>query len=145
MKNYEIVDLILPEGYDKEEAKKELNKKYTKLFMDDEVLILLGDWLENNASKYLKELDAIENLPPKYDRVFWEQVIELNEENFDKISIRLEFSTYYDFKKIFFSNAVKENNNKSSSYFDLHELDFVNKQYRLLQEIAYSRLEGKNE
>jgi hypothetical protein len=134
--NYEIVDLILPEGYDKEKAKKELNKKYTKLFMDDEVLILLGDWLENNASKYLKELKEIENSQPKYDREFWEQLKELNKDNFRKMQTSL---IVYN-KFLYFEDYTV---GRESLNFEMHELDLINKQYRLMQEIAYSRLEEK--
>jgi hypothetical protein len=138
--NYEIVDLILPDTFNKEKAKLELLQRYCE--HRTQTLVEFQEWFQLNAPHYIKELDEILNTQPKYDREFWEKVEKLNKENFKKISIQMDFSAYYDFKKIYFNNDVKENNHKSSSYFDLHELDLINKQYRLLQEIYYSRLEG---
>ena len=137
--NNQIVDLILPQSFNKEKAKDDLEQKWWEAYLfSTETTRAIYFW--NNVRQIVKELDGIENSQPKYDREFWEKVAELNNKNFEKISIRLEVSAYYDFKKIYFTNAVKENNNKSSSYFDLHEIDLINKQYRLLQEIYYSRL-----
>ena len=137
--NNQIVDLILPQSFNKEKAKDDLEQKWWEAYLfSTETTRAIYFW--NNVRQIVKELDEIENSQPKYDREFWEKVAELNNKNFEKISIRLEVSAYYDFKKIYFTNAVKENNNKSSSYFDLHEIDLINKQYRLLQEIYYSRL-----
>ena len=145
MKNYEIVDLILPETFDKEKAKKELNEKYENRYSGSELFIRDG-WLENNASEYLKELEEILNSQPKYDREFWEKVIELNKENFNKIYIRLEFSVIV-LNSLLFADKMAENNSmlveKCSMQIPFNELDLINKQYRLLQEIYYSRLEGK--
>jgi len=146
MNNYKIVDLILPEIL----SQKQLENK---IYDAAEIYLLENnrDWSETaiidniDAIKKIKDKIIDKNSQPKYDREFWEKVIELNEDNFKNVSIEMDFSAYYDFKKIYFTNAVKENNNKSSSYFDWREIDLINKQYRLLQEIYYSRLEGKDE
>jgi hypothetical protein len=92
MNNNQIVDLILPEKYNKEKA--------------------------------------------KYDREFWEKVSELNKENFRKMQTSL---IVYN-KFIFFEDYTV---GRESLNFEIHELDLINKQYRLLQEIYYSRLGGK--
>jgi hypothetical protein len=142
--SYEIVDLILPGSIDKEKAKKELNKKYTALFMKDEEFIFLGDWLENNAREYISELEVIENSKPKYDREFWAKVIELNKENFNKIAIKLKFNIDGD-DFVYFRDSWVCSSWKCSPCINFSEIDLINKQYKLLQEIYYSRLEGANE
>jgi hypothetical protein len=133
--NYEIVDLILPESIDKEKAKQKLNDEYASKFYYSHLNIENG-WLENTAREYIRELEEIENSHPKYDRTVWEQVIELNKDNFRKMQTSL---IVYN-KFIYFEDYTV---GRESLNFEMHELDLINKQYRLMQEIAYSRLEGK--
>jgi hypothetical protein len=73
-----------------------------------------------------------------YNNKFWRNVEELNKDNFKHFNIDIDgiepleilwFVYEYD----------------SSSRFRFNELDLINKQYRLLQEMYYSRLEAKNE
>jgi hypothetical protein len=132
--NNQIVDLILPESFDKEKAKEKLNYEYASKFYYSHLNIEDG-FLEIYARDYIKELDAIENTQPKYNREFWKKVSKLNKEVLDKfnidISIGIEQLFFYGF------------NDDASNDFNFHELDLINKQYRLLQEIYYSRLEGK--
>jgi len=138
--NNQIVDLILPDTFHKAKAKQELNEKYENRYSDSDLFIRDG-WLENNAREYIKELGAIENSQPKYDTTFWEQVIELNKDNFKNVSIEMLFSKLIS-NSLFFldKTAVIE---KCSMQIPFCELDLINKQYRLLQEIYYSRLEEK--
>ena len=139
--NNQIVDLILPESIDKEKAKQKLNDVYASKFYYSHLNIENG-WLENIVRDYVKELDAIENSQPKYDREFWEKVIELNKENFNKIAIKLKFDVDGD-DFVYFHDSWVCSNWKCSPYINISEIDLINKQYRLLQEIYYSRLEEK--
>jgi len=145
--NYEIVDLILPESIDKEKAKQKLNDEYASKFYDSHLNIENG-WLENTAREYIRELEEIENSQPKYDRTVWEQVIELNKDNFEKISIQMLFSDLIS-NSLLFADKTNEGTliiiKKCSMQIPLRELDLINKQYRLLQEIYYSRLERSND
>jgi len=139
--NNQIVDLILPDTFDKEKAKKDLDLKYAEIYHNSRFSI--GDgWLGNNAREYISELEVIETSQPKYDRTFWEQVIELNKDNFSKIAINLKFDVYGD-DFVYFQDSWVYSNWKCSPYINISELDLINKQYRLLQEIYYSRLEKK--
>jgi len=85
-----------------------------------------------------KELYEIENTQPKYDRVFWEEVIELNNNTLNIIGWQFCINDkYVSFGAI---NVID-----CTPYFNFNEIDLINKQYRLLQEIYYSRLEGCND
>jgi len=135
MKNYEIVDLILPDTFDKEEAKQDLDIKYAEIYHNSRFSIADG-WLENNASEYIKELDAIENSQPKYDKEFWEKLKELNDKTLNIIGWRLNTNDEYVGFECMGEIDYSPN-------FNFNEIDLINKQYRLLQEIYYSRLEEK--
>ena len=132
MNNYEIVDLILPEVSDTEKAKKELIIDYRDLWCDTDYPF--EKWFPIFAPIFVRELKEIEKTQPKYDREFWVKVKELNKDNMDKSKLSLEvgeFRLWLNFEGI------------AINYFAFNELDLINKQYRLLQEIYYSRLEGK--
>jgi hypothetical protein len=132
MNNYEIVDLIFPDTFDKAKAKVELNKKYAYKYLHS--LDIQDGFLEIYAREYIKELEQIENTQPKYDREFWEKVIELNKETLNII----KWHFYINYKYVSFGFIDKID---STPYFNFNEIELINKQYRLLQEIYYSRLE----
>jgi hypothetical protein len=132
--NNQIVDLILPERYNKEKAKQNVLFKYVENF--EATTLDFAIWFAAASQNYIVELEEIENSQTKYDREFWEKVIELNKENFRKMQTSL---IVYN-KFIYFEDYTV---GRESLNFEMHELDLINKQYRLMQEIAYSRLEGK--
>lgn len=140
----QIVDLILPEGFDKEKAIKELDIKYNDLYADQTLFLKTGSLRENNfARNYVKELDEIENSKPVYDSEFWGKIITMNRENFEKVGLELDYrciTTNIYIIAFFDRNDLK--NNQYTTSFNFHELDLINKQYRLLQEIYYSRKEN---
>lgn len=136
--NNKIVDLILPETFNIEKAKRELNKQYILLWEGSDTVF--DEWFPLYAPVYAKELDAIKNNQPKYDREFWKKVAELNKEKLEKMSYSID---NYPLGHIYFFRTDDEYHYKKSSvYFKEYEIDLINKQYRLLQEIYYSRLEA---
>jgi hypothetical protein len=134
--NSQIVDLILPERYNKEKAKQNVLFKYVENF--EATTLDFAIWFAAASQNYIVELEEIENSQPKYDREFWEQVIELNKETLNIIGWRLETNDKY----VGFECRGEIDYTPN---FNFHEIDLINKQYRLLQEIYYSRLEGAND
>jgi hypothetical protein len=139
----QIVDLILPNVLTQKQLE---NKIYDAV----EIYLLENnrEWSETaiidniDAIKKIKDKIIDENSQPKYDREFWEKVIELNKDNFEKIAIKLyfDFDEYYT---VYLYDSWVSISWKCSPYINFNEIDLINKQYRLLQEIYYSRLEEK--
>ena len=130
----QIVDLILPDTFDTENAKKELIKNYNYLWWDTDSPF--EEWFPIFAPIFVRELKEIENSQTKYDRTFWEKVIELNDKTLNIINWRFNIDDKY--VEFDFRDKID-----CTPYFNFNELDLINKQYRLLQEIYYSRLEEK--
>jgi hypothetical protein len=73
-----------------------------------------------------------------YDNKFWNNVEKINQDYLKKYKIEFYGINTHDRVFIVFKGST-------TCLFKYDELDLINKQYRLLQEIYYSRLEAKNE
>lgn len=73
-----------------------------------------------------------------YDNKFWNNVEKINQENLKKYKIEFYGINTHDRVYFVFKGST-------TPLFKYDEIDLINKQYRLLQEIYYSRLEAKNE
>lgn len=135
----EIVDLILPQPFNKELALRELDFKYSSIYTKfDSHVIQLGALRHKDfARNYVKELDEIENRHTKYDEYFWYEVEKLNRNKLNKFQIN--FHIHPNIEKLWFGFA-----NNSSINYKFDEIELINEHYRLLQKIYYSRLEAEN-
>jgi len=139
----EIKDLILPEYYSIEQELKELDKKYYNIFLDNTSPTIKDGLLRQNdyARNYLKELDKIEKKKLIYNQDFWIKVQELNKETLYNCSIAMEFGNFY----VQFEIRDWQNEIDSTIYYQPHEVELINEQFRLLQKVHYARLGAKNE
>lgn len=134
----EIKDLILPEAFiDKKDAISRLNKKYAEDYISSELDISNG-WLEIKAPYYLAQLREIENRIISYNFDFWLQVYQLNKDNLIELGMGFHFKKNPKLVSIY--NNWKRTN-VTQIWFHFNELELLNKQYRLLQEMYYSRVQ----
>lgn len=133
----EIVDLILPQPFNKELAIEELNKKYNVEYCTNGIVLHSPRIKLEYARDYVKELDEIENTHSKYDQYFWSEVEKLNRNKFYKFNIN--FHIHPNIKIIWF--GFKHN---STISYKFDEIELINEQYKLLQKIYYSRLKAEN-
>ena len=133
----EIVDLILPELFNKEQAIEELNQKYNVEYCTNGIGLHPPRIKLKYVRNYVKELDEIENRHTKYDEHFWFEVEKLNRNKFYKFNIK--FHIHPNIKILWFGFEKY-----SSTNYRFHEKELINEQYKLLQKIYYSRLEAEN-
>ena len=128
----EIKDLILPDDFDKKRAKQELLDIYIEIYNTKKLTV--RELFSKYAISYINELNEIENKKPNYNQEYCKEVNKLNTANFQKIGIYLSVYAQY-------CRFINPKDDYSCSIsFEFNELELINKQYRLLQEIYYSRL-----
>ena len=125
----EIKDLILPDDFDKKRAKQELLDIYIEIYNTKK--LTARELFSKYAISYINELNEIENKKPNYDREFWNKVKQLNKETLNYINTDILLTA---------DCLIFENVKLPTLYYYHNEVDLINKQYRLLQEIYYSRL-----
>jgi hypothetical protein len=131
-----IEDLILPKDFDKDVAMHNLINSYLK-----DIRYIKSNYdgsehfiaFEELNKKYKKLLYEIDNYQIKYDKEFWENVIELNKENLLKMKMILVISAKYP-DCVYFATTER-----ITPYIKSNNVELVNKQYKLLQEIFYDR------
>ena len=125
----EIKDLILPDDFDKKRAKQELLDIYIEIYNTKKLTV--RELFSKYAISYINELNEIENKKQNYDREFWNKVKQLNKETLNYINTDILLTA---------DCLIFENVKLPTLYYYHNEVDLINKQYRLLQEIYYSRL-----
>lgn len=132
----EIVDLILP-------------KIITQMQLELKIYEAVEKYLSQNNRQW-SETSIIDNIAPikiirdkiveanqtTYNFDFWLNVERLNRDKMVKINKILLVGS----ENIHFEDRIDF---MTTQKFKLNEIDLINKQYRLLQEIYYSRLEAK--
>lgn len=90
--------------------------------------------IENNAI-----VDLILPESEIYDFEYWQNVIILNKSIFEKIKSRLNCFKPKHGNMIYFEYYDEDNEFCSTDNFSLQSLDLINKQFRFLQELHYSK------
>lgn len=145
-----IVDLILPDTdlINQEMMNKVINRevliwcqKNSILYTRESMVRFSNDItnLKNSIlEKYNIQYDNQYNFVFKHNIAYFQDIQKLNEYNFDLINIKLKINK--EMEKVYFKGG---NGIISSEYFGFHEIELINKQYRLLQETWYSRRKSK--
>jgi len=127
-----IVDLKLPVKFTEQEEQAEIYTRVLEYAQANRIPLNVFDIIPHlDKINEIKEQVKNEN-SPKYNSTYWGTVDLLNRDILNKIGWELNVSAY-----IFFINDDDER----TPDYNYYEVELINKQFRLLQEMYYTRLE----